>query len=41
MAHLILILYEWPQEKGVCDVHDDAMPLFFQLQVSEDFFEVS
>ena len=27
-----------PQEKWACDFHDDAMPLSFQLQVTEDFF---
>ena len=26
------------QEKWVCDFHDDAPPLSFQLQVTEDFF---
>ena len=28
-----------PQEKWVCDFLDDAMPLSFQLQVTEDFFK--
>ena len=27
-----------PQEKWACDFHDDAPPLSFQLQVTEDFF---
>ena len=27
-----------PQEKWACDFHDDALPLSFQLQVTEDFF---
>ena len=27
-----------PQEKRACDFHDDALPLSFQLQVTEDFF---
>ena len=29
----------WPQEKWACDFHDDATPLSFQLQVTEDFFK--
>ena len=28
-----------PQEKWVCDFHDDAMPMSFQLQATEDFFK--
>ena len=31
-------LVKWPQEKWVCDFHDDAPSLSFQLQVAEDFF---
>ena len=31
-------LVKWPQEKWPCDFHDDATPLSFQLQVTEDFF---
>ena len=27
-----------PQEKWACDFQDDALPLSFQLQVTEDFF---
>ena len=27
-----------PQKKWVCDFHDDAPPLPFQLQVAEAFF---
>ena len=42
----VLILYtplknyvvKQPQEKWACDFHDDAPPLSFQLQVTEDFF---
>ena len=42
----VLILYtpvksyvvKQPQEKWTCDFHDDAPPLSFQLQVTEDFF---
>ena len=29
---------KWPQEKQACHSHDDATPLSFQLQVTEDFF---
>jgi hypothetical protein len=32
---------KWPQEKWVCDFHDDAKPLSLQLQVTEDFFKIS
>ena len=31
-------LVKWPQEKWACDFHDDATPLSFQLQITEDFF---
>ena len=31
-------LVNWPQEKWTIDFHDDATPLSFQLQVTEDFF---
>ena len=31
-------LVKWPQEKWACDFHDDATPLSFQLQVTEDLF---
>jgi hypothetical protein len=31
-------LVKWTQEKWGCDSHDDATPLSFQLQVTEDFF---
>ena len=31
-------LVKWLQEKSACDFHDDATPLSFQLQVTEDFF---
>ena len=27
------------QEKRACDFHDDAPPLSFKLQVTEDFFK--
>ena len=27
-----------PLEKWACDFHDDAPPLSFQLQVTEDYF---
>ena len=33
-----ILLVKWPQEKWACDFHDDATPLSFQLQVTEDFF---
>ena len=29
---------KWPQEKWECHSHDDATPLSFQFQVTEDFF---
>ena len=29
---------KWPQEKQACLSHDDATPLSFQLQVTEDIF---
>ena len=32
-------LVKWTQEKWSCDSHDDATPLSFQLQVTEDFFK--
>ena len=28
---------KWPQQKQACHSHDDAKPLSFQLQVTEDF----
>ena len=31
-------LVKQPQEKWACDSHDDAPPMSFQLQVTEDFF---
>ena len=31
-------LVKLSQEKWVCDFHDDALPLSFQLQVAEVFF---
>ena len=31
---------KWPQEKQACHSHDDAMPLSFWLQVTEDFFKI-
>ena len=31
-------IVKWTQEKWACDSHDDATPLSFQLQVTEDFF---
>ena len=30
---------KWPQQKQTCHSHDNAMPLPFQLQVTEDFFK--
>ena len=38
-AILLSKMVKWPQEKWACDFHDDAMPLSFQLQVTEDFFK--
>ena len=32
-------IVKWTQEKWACDSHDDATPLSFQLQVTEDFFK--
>ena len=34
-------IVKWTQEKWACDSHDDATPLSFQLQVTEDFFKIS
>ena len=31
-------IVNWLQEKQVCESHDDATPLSFWLQVTEDFF---
>ena len=33
-----LYLVKQPQEKWVCDFHDNALPLSFQLQVAEVIF---
>ena len=33
-------IVKWTQEKWACDSHDDAKPLSFQLQVTEDFSKV-
>ena len=33
-------LLKWTQEKWACDSHDDATPLSFQLQVTEDFLKI-
>ena len=35
---VIVYLVKLPQEKWACDFLDDATPLSFQLQVTEDFF---
>ena len=33
-----LYVVKWPWEKWACHSHDDATPLSFWLQVTEDFF---
>ena len=37
-AHRPFYLVKQPQEKWACDFRDDALPLFFQLQVAEIIF---
>ena len=34
-------IVKWTQEKWACNSHDGAMPLSFQLQVTEDFLKIS
>ena len=36
---LLILLHKWPQEKKAWHSHEDATPLFFQLQEAEDFFK--
>ena len=38
VTKLNMYLVKWTQEKWVGDSYDDAMPLSFQLLVTEDFF---